>query len=144
MAQIISRMQLTWLGEPGSLYRTSKAFSVIVVLVVSYMFYSFALELAAMPYAQGEIPTLIPGLKFLGIILFSVYSLYSLCRTRENVRARYQIPETYCVGCEDLCCSMFCSCCATAQMLRHTGEYETHPGTCFTKTGHPAGTPLVV
>lgn len=144
MGQVVSRMQLTWLGEPGTLYSTRKSFTVIVALVCSYMIYSTALELASMPYAVGQGPAILPLLKFFGMFMFSVWSLYALCRTRENVRARYQIPEEYCKGCEDICCSIFCSCCAAAQLLRHTGEYEMHPGTCCTKTGHPPGTPLVV
>ena len=144
MGHVISRMQLTWLGEPGPIFTTRRSFAVIVTLMISYIIYGIALELAAIPYAADDIPTSIHAFRLLGVILFTVWSVYSLCRTRENVRARYRIEEEYCKGCEDLCCSVFCSCCVTAQMLRHTGEYETHPGHCFTKTGHPVGTPLVV
>lgn len=144
MAQVISRMQLNWLGEPGTAYSTRKSFNVIVILVVCYIFYSSSLELAAMPFDEKERPLLLPALKFLGIFLFSLYSVYALCRTRETVRARFQIPEQYCMGCEDLCCSIFCGICTVSQMLRHTGEYETYPGTCCTKTGHPDDAPLVV
>jgi len=144
MAQVISRMQLTWLGEPGTLYNTNKSFTVIVVLVACYMIYSSALELAAFPFPEGEEPTILATLRLVGVFLFSLWSIYALCRTRQNVRARYQIPEECCAGCEDLCCSFWCACCTTAQMLRHTGQYETYPGTFFTKTGHPPGTPLVV
>lgn len=140
----MSRMQLTWLGEPSTLYHTSKTFSVVIALIVNYFIYSLALEFAAMPYTEDTIPTSISVLRFIGNLLFSLWALYALYRTRANVRARYQIPEQYCNGCEDLCCSFWCSCCVASQMLRHTGEYETYPGTCCTKTGHPPGTPLVV
>lgn len=144
MGQIISRMQLTWLGEPGSLIQTSKAFKVVVVLVTCYTIYSIALDLAAWPYSPGSEPKAIPILKNIGGVLFSAWSIYSLCRTRQSVRARYQIEQQYCLGCEDLCCAVWCSCCSTAQMMRHTGEYETYPGVYISKTGHPPGTPLVV
>jgi len=144
MAQVISRAQLTWLGEPGPLFSTRKAFTVVCVLVGAYFFYSCALSLASMPYTPSTTPPLLTILKFLGIFLFTAYSVFSLCRTRETIRARYRIPETVCVGCEDLCCAVWCSCCTTAQLLRHTGEYETHPGACCTKTGHVAGTPVMV
>lgn len=144
MGQVISRMQLTWLGEPGTFYSTSRAYGAIVLLVVSFFIYSTALELAAMPYSIGNEPPYIAGLRFGGNFLFTVWCIYALCRTRQNVRARYQIPEERCKGCEDLCCSVWCACCTTAQMMRHTGEYENYPGVCCSKTGHPPGTPLVV
>jgi Cys-rich protein (TIGR01571 family) len=150
MAQTISRLNLTWLGEPGTYVQAQKAFSVIVALVVSFIIYSTAMSLAAMPFVQDEVevPQWMPALRFTGNFLFTVWSIYSLCRTRESLRARMNIPERdpeHVPGCvEDLCCSIWCSCCVTAQMLRHTGEYETHPGSCCSKTGHPLGTPTVV
>jgi len=144
VGQVMSRMQLTWLGEYGTTASIQNTFKVICILVSSFYVYSTALELAALPYAIGEAPGMIPALKFFGNFLFSVWALYSLCRTRENVRARYQIPEQRCVGCEDLCCSLWCAPCTTAQLMRHTGEYENYPGVCCSKTGHPPGTPLVV
>lgn len=144
MAQVISRMQLTWTGEPGSFYSSSRAFPAILLLVASYFSYSVALELAALPYSVLEVPPYIAGLRFGGNFLFMFWSIYALCRTRENVRARYQIKEERCQGCEDLCCAVWCGCCATAQMMRHTGEYEVYPAVCCSRTGHPPGTPLVI
>ena len=144
MAQVMSRMQLTWLGEPSTLYHTRKTFRVVVALIVSYFVYALALEFAAIPYADADPPATMAFFKLFGNLLFSLWALYALCRTRENVRARYSIPEEQCMGCEDICCAFWCSCCVTAQMLRHTGQYETYPGTCCTPTGHPPGTPLVV
>jgi len=144
MAQVISRMQLTWTGEPGTFYASSHAFLSIVLLVAAYFAYSTALELAAYPYSLDTTPPYIAGLRFGGNFLFVVWSVYALCRTRENVRARYQIPEEKCRGCEDLCCAIWCACCTTAQLMRHTGEYEHYPGVCCSRTGHPPGTPLIV
>jgi hypothetical protein len=117
---------------------------VVAILVVSYLVYSSAMALATIPYGIGEAPAFIPILKFFGQFLFIGWSLYSLCRTRENVRVRYQIPEERCHGCEDICCSLWCSPCVAAQLMRHTGEYENYPGVCCSETGHPPGTPLVV
>lgn len=146
MGQIMSRMQLTWLGEYGPIASTANTFRVVVLLVASYYAYSTCLLMAELPYATQGVPTptSIAVLKFVGSFVFSVWAVYSLCRVRENVRARYQIPETRCAGCEDLCCSLWCSCCVTSQMLRHTGEHETYPAVCCTRTGHPPGTPIVV
>lgn len=146
MAQAMTRLQVTWLGEPGPLDRTRQTFSVVLLLVVALFVYSVALELAALPYSSIDIaaPDWIFYLRFVGNLLFTLWAVIALCRTRATTRARYQIPEAHCRGCEDLCCSFWCSCCVTAQILRHTGEYENYAGTCCSMTGHPPGTPLVV
>lgn len=144
MGQIMQRMMLTWLGEPGPIISTKNSFKVVLTIVVAYFVYSLALEFAAMPYSFETLPAYIPILKTVGSVLFSVWALYALCRTRENIRARYSIPEQSCYGCEDLCCSFWCTCCTVAQVARHTGEYETYPATCCTQTGLPPGAPFGV
>lgn len=144
MAQSIDRLNLTWLGEPGTWTQSMRAFNVICVLVGCYLVYSTALNIAAIPFDEQDTPLWIVWGRFLGTFLFTLYNIYALCRSRETMRARYQIPEQHCVGCEDLCCSLWCSCCVTAQMLRHTGEYETYPGVCCSGTGHPDNVPKCV
>ena len=146
MGQIMSRMQLTWLGGPGPLYRTRQTFSVILMLTVAIFLYSGAVNTLALqyePFTKEEVPTALLMASRIGMI-FVVWYIVALCRTRKTVRERYQIPEHSCKGCEDCCCAYWCSCCVTAQMLRHTGEYEHYPGVCCSATGHPPGTPLVV
>lgn len=145
VGQVMSRMELTWLGEVGPRVATEKTFQVVLLLVACYYVFSTSLSIAAGPYDRAEeMPQIIPVLKILGSLLYSVWAVYSLCKTRENVRARYQIPERHCQGCEDVCLAAWCGCCVTAQLLRHTGEYENYPGTCCTETGLPPGTPSVV
>ena len=146
MGQAITRLNLTWLGEAGSFLQAQRAFGVVCTLVLCYMMYSTSIQWAELAYDEPEdVPQYIPALAFVGNFLFSLWSVYSLCRTRESTRARYQIPETTkCGACEDFCCALWCSCCVSSQILRHTGEYETHPGVCCTPTGHPAGTPITV
>lgn len=144
IGQVMSRMQLTWLGQPGPITRTQQAFKVVVILTISYYVYSIALETAAFEYSIEAEPLLFSYLRVAGSLLFMLWSVYSLWRTRETVRARYQIKEQICNGCEDFCCSLWCSCCTVAQIMRHTGEYETYPGVCCSATGHPPGTPIVV
>jgi len=144
MAQIMTRMSLTWLGEPGQKVSTKETFKVVVLLLIAYTIYSNALEFATLDMEPEEIPIPITVLKLLGSFFFSVWSVYSLCKTRQSVRRQYSIPEEQCHGCEDLCCSLCCTCCTLGQMARHTGEYENYPGVCCTKTGHPVGTPLTV
>jgi Cys-rich protein (TIGR01571 family) len=144
MAQIMTRMSLTWLGEPGQFAATQNTFKVVVLLFASYVIYSTSLEVATIEYGPTNAPTWLIVLKSVGSVLFGIWSLYSLCRTRQSVRNQYSIPEEHCHGCEDLCCAFFCTCCTLSQMARHTGEYETYTGTCCTKTGLPPGAPLTV
>lgn len=144
MAQIMTRMQLTWLGEHGQKVATQNTFKVVVLLFASYTLFSTSLEIASLEYTLATTPTTIVAMKAIGSVLFGIWSLYSLCRTRQNIRKQYSIPEERCVGCEDVCCAIFCSCCTISQMARHTGEYETYPGVILTSTGHPHGTPLTV
>jgi hypothetical protein len=108
--KVMSRMQLTWLGQPGPITRTQQAFQVVVILTVSYYVYSMALETAAGPYSVDDEPMLFSYLRIAGCLLFMLWSVYALCRTRETVRTRYQIKEQICSGFEDLCCSLWCSC----------------------------------
>jgi Cys-rich protein (TIGR01571 family) len=142
MGQIMQRMMLTWLGEPGPIISTKNSFKVVLTIVVCYFIYSVSLELATLPYDVDSVPAYIPALKMAGSILFSVWALYALCRTRETIRNRYSIEEERCQGCEDLCCAFWCSCCTVAQVARHTGDYEEYPATCCTQTGLPPGAPF--
>lgn len=144
MGQVMQRMMLTWLGEPGPIISTKNSFKVVLTIVVCYFIYALSLEFASMSYTIDTVPTFIPALKITGSIIFSVWALYALCRTRENIRYRYSIEEERCRGCEDLCCAFWCSCCTVAQVARHTGDYEEYPATCCTPTGLPPGAPFGV
>lgn len=144
MAQIMTRLSLTWLGEPGQRVATQNTFKVVILLLCSYIMYSTSLEIASLQFTPLTTPPLLIALKSIGSGLFFMWTIYSLCRTRQNLRRQYSIPEERCQGCEDLCVTFFCGCCALSQMARHTGEYETYPGVCFSSTGHPVGTPLTV
>mmetsp|Transcript_25016 Transcript_25016/g.30764 ORF Transcript_25016/g.30764 Transcript_25016/m.30764 type:complete len:262 (+) Transcript_25016:132-917(+) len=151
MAQVMKRMKLTWTGEPGEDHSTANTFKIVMTIVVAYCIYSVALDLVSPsllnPDAFDDDMESSPEIalaKIIGSLLFTFYSIYSLCRTRQSVREKFHIPEENCCGCEDLCCSLFCSCCTAAQMARHTGEYETYPGMCCTETGLPSNAPVVV
>lgn len=169
MGQLMTRMQLNWLGNPGPIVSTAQTFKVVAMLTISYFVFSFCLQALSLEYAYDEIPRSISTTRFVAGLLFGVWTVYALCRVRRNMRARYQIKEERCIGCEgesllfsfhscklrsvlnnllflplDVCCSLWCGCCVTAQMLRHTGDYETYPGTCCSSSGHPPGTPITV
>ena len=143
MGQAMERMHLTWLGVPGPNVATRNTFKVVVAIVVAYTIYSIALEIAGAPYGAYP-PKWISVPRFIGSLAFTVWAIWALMKTRASVRAQYQIPEEKCKGCEDLCCSVWCSCCSVAQILRHTGEYETYHSKCISATGLEDGAPACV
>jgi Cys-rich protein (TIGR01571 family) len=141
----MQRLRLNWLGEGGEDESAKISFKVVLALVICYTVFTICLETAEAGTYYYAIPAYIPALKFIGGILFTIYSIYALMRLRENVRAKYSIPEnTRCAGCEDVVYSVCCSCCVVAQIARHTGEYETYKGSYCTETGMATGTPIII
>lgn len=142
MGQVMQRLGLTWLGYPGPEVSTRNTFCVVLTLVICYTIYDMALGFISNP--DGTEPAFISALNIIGAVLFTAWSLFALCKTRESLREKYSIPEERCTGCEDMCCACFCPCCSVCQMLRHTGEYETYRGSCCTETGLANGAAVVV
>ncbi|CAB9498421.1 expressed unknown protein [Seminavis robusta] len=63
--------------------------------------------------------------------VFTLYLFFSICRTRQAMRRKYNIEAGGLGdGCEDCCCAFFCSCCTIQQMARHTNDYSTHDIGC--------------
>ena len=145
MGQLMQRLRLNWLGEGGEDESAKISFKIVLTLVICYTIFSVALELVSLDYYHYNIPGYVPSLKFMGGVIFTIYSIIALMRVRESVRAKYSIPEgTRCAGCEDVVYSTFCSCCVVAQISRHTGEYETYKGSFFSETGMAPGVPQIV
>lgn len=142
MAQVMTRMHLTCFGEPASPQKTKNSFYIVMYLVLVYVVFSSAVSLAEIPYALGgKVPLMITGTKTVGSVVFTLWFVYALCKTRQSVRTIYGIPGG---NCEDFCCSLMCTCCTVAQLSRHMGDYDRYPGVCCTETGHPPSTPLAV
>ena len=147
MAQVMTRMNLTFLGSPGSREVAKSTFKIVAVLFFSYTIYSIALEIAApTPDTDDDIPVnpLVAFLKTAGSLIFTLYSIYALMKTREFVRSKYSIPEQRLGICEDCLLSACCSCCTVAQMARHTGEYEKYNAVCFSTRGLADDAPVNV
>lgn len=144
MAQVMQRMHLTWLGSLGDEVTGKKAFKVIVTIFLSYTVFSYCLDLLLEHGDLGEFHEFVHYLRYSVQFLFIAWSIYVLMKTRENLRRIYSIPEENLHGCEDLCCSAFCSCCTVAQMARHTGEYEKYHATWLSENGLPDHAPSVV
>lgn len=77
-------------------------------------------------------------------IVFCAFLIFLVAKTRKHIREKYSIPEKQCKGCEDYCCSLWCTCCTVAQMARHTADYETYAGLCCSETGIPPRAPSIV
>jgi hypothetical protein len=74
--------------------------------------------------------------------LFVCYMLVIYTRTRYETRQYFDIPPEYCGCCcsgmmEDCCLQVFCSCCSTIQIARHTHDEERYPYQFDTRTGLP-------
>lgn len=140
-AQVMARLRFTWLGSPGPEVSTKLTLRIVITLVFCYMVYTVSLDYASVYIVEG---TVISFLKVLGTLSFTTYSIYALMKLRENIRAKYSIPERVCYGCEDLICAAFCSCCTVAQLSRHTGEFETYRGSWCSETGLTSKSPICI
>lgn len=144
MGQVMQRLRFSWLGEPTPDAGSKNTFKVVLTLVLCYTFFTIFLEIAEASTGYYNTPAWIPSLRFIAGVLFTIYSIYALMKLRENVRDKYSIPEQQCQGMEDLCCSMWCSCCVIGQIARHTGEYETYKGKFCSENGLSPNTPSIV
>mmetsp|Transcript_14447 Transcript_14447/g.21290 ORF Transcript_14447/g.21290 Transcript_14447/m.21290 type:complete len:278 (+) Transcript_14447:112-945(+) len=165
LAQVMTRMRLTWTGDRGSIPQVANTFqrvarifflfvlAIVALDVASFMLYPQFSEMRDITedqvidfndyFSQQNIwdtaPTGAIALyysKCLLEILFCFYIVLTTCKTRRAVREQYEIPNS-CCGCEDFCCSLWCGCCTTMQMMRHTADYDQHEGKCCTKSGLP-------
>ena len=144
MAQVLQRLRFNWLGEPAPEAATKHTFRVVITLCLCYLIFTLCLEVLEYTFNYDTVPTWILITRFTGGVAFTIYSIYSLMRLRENVRAKYSIPTERCGSAEDMCCSMWCSCCVVSQIARHTGEYETYKGSLCSDTGMASHTPSIV
>ena len=112
--------------------------------VVCYAVFSTVIAVAEWPWPydkEAKTPAMLEVIKTVGYVVFTLWTVYALTQTRQMVRRHYNIPGSQC---NDVCCSLMCTCCTLAQLARHTGDYENYPGVCCTETGHAPSAPLVV
>ena len=66
-------------------------------------------------------------------------TFFLICMIRQKIRMRDEIQETMCrphdpcAGCEDCCCSWWCTPCTICQLMRH----ELHPDPMQYRFGSP-------
>jgi len=152
--QVIHRLKLTWYGRPGTVGQAAVAFKIILAAVVLYFIIYIGLLFllvsldpnAGMPPGS---PPITPGSDYYTVawIRDSFHWVYWIATTavltnlRQYVRQKYAIPAA---EWEDCCCSCWCPCFISAQMLRHTTDYGVYPATCCTESGIPPHVPSIV
>jgi hypothetical protein len=94
-----------------------------------------------------------PALAYIAVIYdvsryaYWIASTVVLLNLRRFLRQKYAIPANLSgTGgeLEDCCCSCWCPCLVSAQMLRHTTDYDVYPATCCTERGIPPHAPSIV
>lgn len=163
LGQVMTRMKLDWSATPlNGRQAVLSAFKVMVLTFVVYMAIDTTFDVVLFPYFTGEydeatgefvipqnIPTWATSLDMIQqffSLIYAIFILVILMRTRAHIREKYQIPEENCQGCEDCCCSIFCSACTICQMARHTADYsqQGYSASCCSETGLDPRAPEVV
>lgn len=142
------RLRLTWLAnEDGPATKRASTFRILFWIGIVYWIISAALPFltVATLYVEDQLSYVLAFfIVDIVILVFAVFLLVLVSKTRKYIRNKYQIPAQRCSCCEDLCCSFWCTCCAVAQMARHTGDYEAYRGMCCSETGLPPHAPSYV
>jgi len=137
IAQVMTRMKLTWKGEyGGSPEEIGSTYMKLVRIYLAFLITSVAYNIAFPSSSDGMPATgLIPFLYQVYSITIWVYTIIVISRTRSIIRAQNSIPEKNFSGCEDVVCATFCHCCTIAQLGRHTANYDAVKATFFTSDG---------
>lgn len=132
IAQIVTRLKLTWNGEEGTPAQAALSFNKLVLALV------FTMAFIWIPFVGGI---------FLFLYYFVVI-VYVGSKVRSYMRRRYKIPSTLPTRCgdriDDFCMMLFCGCCSTIQMARHTHDDKDHPGHACTTNGLQYDAPEIV
>ncbi len=155
LGQVMHRLKLTWLGSEGNHPdRSMKTFTTLAIIAavhvctmwVTYFTLLYLLISGLLRQSESEIETsqdFANLCSFLNLVFF-VFLVVIMARTRRSIRSRYGIPEQTCCGCEDCCCAYWCSCCTVSQMARHTADYDNYPALCCSETGLLPNAPSIV
>lgn len=143
-------MHLSWYGGQTDSISASKtcsvvAYGAIVYFIIICLIASLQADILA--NSSGYLPPLylfLEVLRYLVNIVFVVYMIVAIAKTRRYIREKYSIREKYCRGCEDCMCAYCCPCLTIAQMARHTADYDTYNARACTSTGLPPNAPEIV
>mmetsp|Transcript_34855 Transcript_34855/g.68619 ORF Transcript_34855/g.68619 Transcript_34855/m.68619 type:complete len:422 (+) Transcript_34855:25-1290(+) len=149
VSQVMTRMQLDWLGRPISDDKpySGKTFFTVMAVVFSYNFLIGLIDYflpSRTRYHQdfnhiiidrnAMAAAIVSGLN----LILTAYTILILVRTRSTVRRLYSIPESHWScreGCEDVVFSSFLPFCTAAQLIRHTADHDEDGYWCLSATG---------
>ena len=109
----MQRFRLTWIGGLTPNYFHVTTFRTVVILYICFRIYDFSLSVYLAENIEQEQQQqsttwmVVSALKDVVALSWSIWSIYSMCKTREHVRKTYSIPEQNCAGCEDCLVSTF-------------------------------------
>jgi len=144
VGQILTRMKLTWIGEPSTAAEEyKKTFRIVFTLAVIWYLVSIFSCVAELPVEteDGSDITLIPNedcsawqqtLTQSVEIVFFLYMLIVTMRLRKAIRSKYAIDGSD-IG--DCCTVYWCGCCSAVQMANQTADYANDNVHCFSPTG---------
>lgn len=141
LGQLMTRLRLNWCGREDD-EAAVRTFGIIVS--ISFV----CLLLCAL------------GVGFFVAPFFLIWLVVLATRIRNHLRHHYHIPPHRHFACgggsdkddgsdswggvmEDLCCSLWCSCCSSIQMIQQTHDTINYPYECFSPTGLPTFAPVV-
>mmetsp|Transcript_28448 Transcript_28448/g.43446 ORF Transcript_28448/g.43446 Transcript_28448/m.43446 type:complete len:171 (+) Transcript_28448:223-735(+) len=153
MAQLLTRMKLTWLGAPSSASKEyKKTFLIVLALsIINFIIYSIfycPLKVVKVNGYNGENDIVVVPNEDCSVwqhylsttcsALLGLYTFFVLVRLRYAIRTKYHIPASGNNGvCEDCCCIFWCGWCSTVQMAHQTADYDQQAAYCCNTTGLP-------
>lgn len=143
LSQVMTRLKLNWKAMPAKTDKEAKRTFGIMVLIAVFIYF-FNLVFNTM--SPNKVTTTEPPpwnkwvRSIVGFVSF-VYIVSTITKTRLYIRKKYSIKGSFC---RDFCLSWWCTCCAVAQMARHTTDYDAYPGKCCTSTGLSRDTPSTI
>jgi len=143
LGQIMTRMKLNWLGQPSTQQSEwERTFRTLVYILIAIIVFNLLFgPPPPVTNSDGYVtiietrPSVVVSLFNIANVVFGMFCLWLTCRVRGNVRSKYNIPESKCLGCEDFCCSFWCNCCTLAHMARQTVDYDLEQSACCTNDG---------
>ncbi|EED90283.1 predicted protein [Thalassiosira pseudonana CCMP1335] len=156
--QVMSRLKLTWTANEGTSAQALATFRILLGISIAFvvadnilfLYPSYFHEMPKDPYNKYENEQYREYVMRFGFcrmvlrVIFNLFAVYVVWKTRAYIREKYSIPARCCGECEDCCCSFWCTCCTIGQMARHTADYETYAAICCNDTGLPSHVPNIV
>jgi len=138
LGQIMTRLKLSWKAtETSEETELKKTFKVMVYVSIIYWTISFFFSPDDVDVDDDGDDDRDGASPFYNLFSFAygVFVLITMMRVRKFVREKYQIPEQRCIGCEDCCCSFWCTCCTASQLARQTADYDVEEAYFFSNDG---------